>query len=134
MDNILKLTIVTPEKQVYTGEVVEIVTESEIGGIGFLPNHVPMVTVLKPSVTTITKKDGEKLKIFTSSGISNISNNDIKLMCDAAEWPEEIDAKRAEESKDRAEKRLKNATDEVSIERAKVALMRSLMRLKTKEN
>jgi F-type H+-transporting ATPase subunit epsilon len=133
MDNILTLTIVTPEKKFYSGEVVEIVTENEIGGIGFLPNHVPMVTVLKPSVTIITEKDGKKLKVFTSSGILNINNNDIKLMCDAAEYEADIDAKRAEEAKTRAEMRLQKGDKDLNIDRAKVALMRSLMRLKTKD-
>lgn len=133
MDNILRLTIVTPEKQFYSGEVVEVVTENEIGGLGFLPQHVPMVTVLRPSVTIFTQKDGKKLKAFTSSGILNIINDDIKLMCDACEWPEEVDAKRAEESKIRAELRLKEATGGINIERAKVALMRALMRLRARE-
>ena len=131
MDNILKLTIITPEKEFYAGEILELVTENDFGRLGFLPEHIAMVTVLKPSTTTFTQKDGKKLKAFTSSGILSIKNNEIRLMCDAAEWPEDIDVKRAEAAKQRAEQRLNENSSEVSVDRAQVALMRALMRLKT---
>ena len=132
MDNILKLTMITPEKEFYAGDIIEIVTENEAGRIGFLPNHIAMVTVLKPSVTTFTQKDGKKLKAFTSSGVLSIKDNDIKLMCDACEWPEEIDLQRAEEAQKRAEMRLKESNNEININRAEVTLMRATMRIKAK--
>ena len=40
MQNILKLTIITPEKQFYSGEVLDLVTENEYGRLGFLPEHI----------------------------------------------------------------------------------------------
>jgi len=132
MENILKLTIITPEKDLYIGEILELVTENDYGRLGFLPDHIPMVTVLKPSITTFTQKDGNKLKAFTSSGVLNIKNNEIKIMCDASEWPEDIDIRRAEESKKRAESRLKDINEEVNINRAQIALMRAMMRIKAR--
>ena len=131
MKNILKLTIITPEKQFYSGEVLDLVTENEYGRVGFLPEHIAMVTVLKPSVTTFTEKDGKKIKAFTSSGILSIKDNEINLMCDASEWPEDIDMKRAEEAKERAEMRLKEHTGE-NMNRTEIALMRALMRIKAR--
>ena len=129
MASILKLTIITPEKQFYTGEVSNLITENECGKIEFLPEHVSMVTVLKPSVTTFTEKDGNKLSAFTSSGILSIKKDEISLMCDASEWPDDIDINRAEEAKERAEMRLKEHTG-VNMNRTEVALMRALMRIK----
>ena len=131
MEDFLKLIIITPDKEFYTGEIVEIVAENEYGHLGILPHHIDMATVLLPSITTFTQKDGKKLKAFTSSGIMNVSNNEVKLLCDASEWPEDIDIKRAEEAKNRAEMRL-NKKDGVDFERAEVALMRALMRLKAR--
>lgn len=130
MDNILKLTIITPEKHFYAGDVLELVTENDYGRIGFLPEHMPMVTVLKPSVTTFTQKDGKKFKAFTSSGILSIKNNEVRMMCDASEWPEDIDTQRAEEARKRAEERLDEKSSETNIDRAQIALMRALMRLR----
>ena len=132
MEYILKLTIITPEKEFYSGEVLDLVTENENGKIGFLPEHIAMVTVLKPSVTTFTQKDGKKLKAFTSSGILSIKNDEINLMCDASEWPEDIDLKRAEDAGKRAQMRLKENSG-VSMNRTEVALMRAIMRIKARK-
>ncbi|MBC8062634.1 MAG: F0F1 ATP synthase subunit epsilon [Clostridiaceae bacterium] len=131
MKNILKLTIITPEKEFYSGEVSDLVTENQYGRLGFLPEHIAMVTVLKPSVTTFTEKDGKKLRAFTSSGILSINDDEINLMCDASEWPEDIDINRAEEARKRAEMRLKENTG-VNMDRSEVALMRALMRIKAR--
>ena len=132
MQNILKLTIITPEKKFYSGEVLDLVTENEQGRIGFLPEHIAMVTVLKPSITTFTEKDGKKLSAFTSSGMLSIKDNEINLMCDASEWPEDIDMKRAEEARERAEMRLKEHTG-INMNRTEIALMRALMRIKARK-
>ena len=130
MKNILKLTIITPEKEFYSGEVLDLVTENELGKIGFLPEHIAMVTVLKPSVTTFTEPDGKKRKAFTSSGVLSINNDEVNIMCDACEWPEEIDINRAEEAKKRAEMRLKEPG--INMDRTEVALKRALMRIKAR--
>ena len=131
MKNILKLTIITPEKEFYSGEVLDLVTENETGRLGFLPEHIAMVTVLKPSVTTFTEKSGKKLNAFTSSGVLSIKDNEINIMCDASEWPEDIDINRAEEAKERAEMRLKEHTG-ANMNRTEIALMRALMRIKAR--
>lgn len=131
MADALKLTILTPEREFYTGEVTEIVTVSTQGAIGILPDHMPLVTTLKPCVTEITEKGGKKLKAFTSTGMLEVKDNDVKILCDACEWPEEVDLKRAEESKKRAEQRLVNK-DGIDVKRAELALARAMAREKLK--
>jgi F-type H+-transporting ATPase subunit epsilon len=131
MADALKLTILTPEKEFYNSEVMQVLTDSTQGGIVIMPNHMPLVTTLKPSVTEITEKGGKKLKAFTSTGILEVKDNNIKILCDACEWPEEVDFNRAEEAKKRAENRLINK-DNVDVERAELALARALAREKLK--
>ena len=53
-----------------------------------------------------------------------VKDNSVKILCDACEWPEEIDLKRAEEAKKRAEERLINK-DNVDVKRAELALARA---------
>ena len=131
MENILKLTIITPEKAFYTGDILDVNVENETGRIGILPEHVDMVTILIPSVTSFNEKGGKAIKVFTSSGIMSIKDDEVRIMCDAAEYPEQIDLRRAEEAKERAEKRLETGKS-VDLKRAEVALMRAMMRIKTK--
>lgn len=129
MADALKLTINTPEKSFYSGEVVEILTTSTQGRIGILKNHMPLVTTLMPNVTEIIQKDGKKLKAFTSTGILEVKDNSVNFLCDACEWPEEIDFERAQAAKERAEGRLNKEKDNIDVRRAELALARALARI-----
>ncbi|MCB2293184.1 F0F1 ATP synthase subunit epsilon [Clostridium algoriphilum] len=131
MKNHIKLIILTPEKEFYSGEVLSLNTESDEGRVGILANHVSMITPLKPTVTTFTEVNGKELKAFTSTGVLRVLQGEIEMLCDACEWPEDIDAERAKRAEGRAEKRLSKAHG-VGFKRAENAILRSLMRIKTK--
>jgi F-type H+-transporting ATPase subunit epsilon len=131
MNNSFKLHILTPDRQFYTGEAVEFKSESLVGRIEILPNHVPMVTVIKPALSVFIETNTNKLSAFISNGIIKVENNEVTVLCDAAEWPEEIDIKRAEESKKRAEERLSKRND-FNLKRAENSLLRALVRLRVK--
>ncbi|MHC6181260.1 F0F1 ATP synthase subunit epsilon [Clostridium sp. JNZ X4-2] len=133
MSEVLKLTILTPDREFYVGEAVEVITESTLGGITILPDHMPLITTLKPADTVIVQKDNKKLKAFTSVGILEVKANELRILCDVCEWPEEIDIKRAEEAKNRAEKRLSSNKDGIDVQRAELALARALARINLKQ-
>ncbi|APM40994.1 F0F1 ATP synthase subunit epsilon [Clostridium kluyveri] len=129
MAEVLKLTILTPDREFYKGEVLEVITDSIQGNITILPGHMPLITTLKSTDTRIIEKGGKELKAFTSNGILEIKNNELKILCDVCEWPEEIDLKRAEEAKRRAEQRLAHKKDGIDVKRAQLALNRALARI-----
>ncbi|WMJ79668.1 F0F1 ATP synthase subunit epsilon [Clostridium sp. MB40-C1] len=132
MAEIVKLSVITPNKEFYKGEIAQLNTESVEGQIGILPEHLPLVAILKPTISEFVDEKGERKKFFSSSGILKVMENEIIMLCDTCEWPNEIDIDRAEKSKARAEKRLNEKSD-IDVERAKLSLLRSLMRIKTKE-
>lgn len=132
MENTLKLSIRTPEKELYSGDISELLTESIDGNIEILLHHIPMITMLKPTVTKFRTAEGKELSAFTSSGLLRVGDGSAIMMCEAAEWPEDIDKSRAEEAKKRAEGRLKEAKG-TDAERAEFALMRAISRLKATE-
>ena len=131
MKEAIKLSILTPDRQLFNGEIIELNTENDFGRFTILSNHIPMITTLVPSVTYFTTVDDKKLKVFTSTGILKVKNNKVEMLCDVAEWPEEIDLKRAEESKGKAETML-DKKEGIDINRAELKLKRSLMRIKAK--
>lgn len=132
MANAFKLTILTPEKEFHTGEVVELITDTTQGRIGILADHMPLVTPLRPTITEITTSDGKKLKAFTSSGILEVKDNAVEFLCDSCEWPEDIDLERAKAAKERAEKRLTESNENLDTKRAELALARALARIDLK--
>ncbi|MEG0774445.1 F0F1 ATP synthase subunit epsilon [Clostridium sp.] len=130
MDNKFHLTVVTPDRELFNEDVIELYSEGSDGHFGILPNHAPMITTLIPTITTFKDVNGKQYTAITSDGVFKVSNNKATLLCNSAEWPEEIDKKRAEEAKQRAEKRLKEKSLETDIKRAQFALLRSIARLK----
>ncbi|MBU3143132.1 F0F1 ATP synthase subunit epsilon [Clostridium sp. CF012] len=129
MANNIKLTIITPEKEFYSGEILSLNTEGEDGRFGILAEHVPMISPLKPTITTFIDLSGKEFKAFTSTGILRVYTGNVEMLCSACEWPEEIDALRTKEAKERAEERLLHK-DGIDVKRAENALLRSLMRIK----
>lgn len=124
-----QLKIFSPERELYNGKVMEVLTEGASGKVGILANHIPMVMSVVPNITEFTDENGKRHKAFTSSGILKVQGNQVEMLCEACEWPEEIDKKRAEEAEKRAEQRLSHK-DGIDVQRAELALMRSMTRLK----
>lgn len=132
MSSKMKLSILTPEKTFYTGEVSEVNTRTISGGIGILPEHSPFVGLLAPIGTRFKLEDGSEKTAFTSTGIIKVTKAEVEMIVDAAEWPEEIDIKRAEEAKNRAEERLNSNSDKIDAKRAELALARAIARMRLK--
>jgi F-type H+-transporting ATPase subunit epsilon len=68
-------------------------------------------------------------KLAVGGGFLEVLPEQVTVLAETAERPEEIDVTRAHSAKDRAEKRLKSPDPEVDINRATVALERALIRL-----
>lgn len=124
------LDVVTLKKVVFSEPIESVVAPGTVGYFGILPGHTPFVSSLQVGVTKITKPGGEKLSLFTSSGFLMTDGEKVILLAEAAERPEEIDAARAQKAKERAEKRLAERSSDIDIDRARVALLRAITRLK----
>ncbi|MFA6285345.1 MAG: F0F1 ATP synthase subunit epsilon [Parcubacteria group bacterium] len=99
----IKFKIVTPEKTVFEEEIDQVTLPTQEGEITVLPNHIPLISVLSPGELVI-KKDNEEIDMAVSGGMIEVRNNEIVILADTAERAEEIDLKRAEEARARAEK------------------------------
>lgn len=128
----IELNIITPEKRFFSGKIIELTTEDREGRLGILPNHMSVVKILEPSMTRFTTVDGKEFKAFTSEGILKVDKNLVEILCNSAEWPEDIDINRAKAAEERAEKRLKEKTSNLDVKRAELALKRALTRSKIK--
>ena len=129
-DNFFDLEIISPERSFFVGKAKFLELTTSEGEIGIYKNHIPMTNVLAPGIVTIHQADGIK-EAAVHSGFIVILKDSVKIMAEVAEWPEEIDAQRADEARKRAEKRLKEGKN-VDMARAEAALKRSLVRLNLK--
>ncbi len=131
MKSKIKFKIVTPEKTVYEDEIGQVTLPTREGEITVLPDHIPLISVLAPGELVI-KKDGVEIAMAVSGGMIEVRKNEITILADTAERAEEIDVKRAEEAKERAEK-LKDEkirADETDYATAAAILEKNLARIK----
>lgn len=122
------LRIITPDRVFYESQVDMVEFNTTEGEIGVLPGHIPMTVIVKPGVLQISEPEGEK-KAALHAGFAEILPEGVTILAEVVEWPEEIDEKRAESAKERAEKRLSGRTANTDIVRAETALQRAIARI-----
>lgn len=127
--NKLNFQIITPDKVVYKDEIDQLSVPTINGEITILPNHIPLITPLQPGEITI-KKDNKLRHMAVMRGFVEVSDNNIRLIADAAELAEEIDDRRAEEALERAKNAKEEAKDDVAFADATAALERAITRVK----
>ncbi len=128
MADTLRLQVVTPDRTFYEGDVTMVELTTTEGQIGVYPKHIPLTCVIAPGVLYI-HEDSEIRKAALISGFVEILPDQVTIMAEDAEWPDQIDAKRAEEARIRAERRIKDNIAGTDIGRAEMALNRALSRL-----
>jgi F-type H+-transporting ATPase subunit epsilon len=127
----LHLEIITPSKIGYNGNVISVTVPGTNGNFQILFNHAPIISSLEIGEIKIEESEGSKLHFSTSGGTIELSNNKIIILAESLERSDNIDVKRAEDAKSRAENRLKNKRSENFDElRAEFALKRAINRLK----
>ncbi len=131
MAEVFRLQIITPDEAFYDGEATMVELTTTEGQIGIYKWHIPLTAVVAPGVLTI-HEEGQERRAALMSGFIEILPEQVTIMAEVVEWPEEIDRKRAEEARIRAERRIKNAGAEVDVARAELALRRALVRLEVR--
>jgi len=124
----IHLEIVTPEKQLFSGAVDAVTVPSTTGYLGILPGHAPLLAEL--GIGEISYSVGEQADyLFCSWGFVEVLPDRVVLLAQTAELASDIDVKRAEEAKSRAEKILSSKDPDMDFHRAELALLRAISRL-----
>ncbi|MCR4655681.1 MAG: ATP synthase F1 subunit epsilon [Lachnospiraceae bacterium] len=124
-----KLKIIAPDRVFYEGDVIMVELTTTEGEIGILKRHIPLTAVIAPGVLYI-KESEEEIKVASLiSGFLEILPDQVTILAEVVEWPQEIDINRAEESKTRALRRLAEKQIETDLNRAELALKRSVARI-----
>ena len=126
---IFRIEIITPDRVFYTGEATMIEFNTAAGELGIYRRHIPLTTVLAPGIVKIHKDGEEDVTAAVHSGFAEVLPDQVTLLAEIAEWPNEIDKHRAEEAKRRAEERLANKTAKIDVKRAEFALRKALVRI-----
>lgn len=127
----LHLKIVTPEELIYEDDVDQVNVPSSEGELGILPHHTNLMAKLTPGELRIKK--GGKVEIMASGGgFLQIANNNLTILTDLAVGAEDIDEKKVEESRKRAEEALEQKLSGEEYAETMAVIERSLAQLKVK--
>ncbi|MCL2180878.1 MAG: ATP synthase F1 subunit epsilon [Treponema sp.] len=130
MQKNVKLSILTPEKVFFNGEVTQIIAETPEGEMGIMAGHMPSIAVVSDSLLNV-EENGTWRSAALGQGIMDVSAAGIEFFVDTAEWAEDIDVQRSEKALRSAEERLRGNLSHTEYLRAHTAIARAIARLKT---
>lgn len=127
----LTLKIITPDGALPDELAAYVVLPTTSGQIGVLPRHISLITGLKPGVITYRRRQGGEVHmVATGGGFVDVSKDEVTVLADSAEPPQDIDVDRARRALQRAERRLQEKPSGLDVVRARASLERAITRLK----
>ncbi|MCM1115808.1 MAG: F0F1 ATP synthase subunit epsilon [Clostridium sp.] len=131
--NTFQLKITASNKIFFDGEAQSLnVPLVDYGSESFLANHENCIVPIDAGEMKIVDSSGKVTEAFVGNGFLEFLNNKASLVCISAELPEEIDARRAEEAKLRAEEELREQRSQLEYYHSQANLARAMERLKVK--
>ena len=116
----------------YDGPCDSLVIPTLDGEYGILANHASMVVGVTVGILRYRTEDKWKY-VAVGEGFARVVGNTVTMVLDSAERPEDVDAKRAEEARQRAEERIALKESRKEYYRGQMAMARARTRLKIKE-
>jgi F-type H+-transporting ATPase subunit epsilon len=105
----LSVEVLTPEGEVFSGEVEQVSTRTAVGEIGILANHVPILAALQPTELRLHVSGSEVERYAQAHGWLQVFANHAQLLVEEAVPPDQLDAGRLREQLEDAEQRLSEA-------------------------
>lgn len=125
----IHVDVVSAEGAIYSGSANTVFAPAEMGEVGILPRHAPLLTRLKPGDLRI-QVDGEAEEcVFVSGGLLEVQPHLVTVLADTAERAADIDEAEAEKAKQHAENAVAEAHDQVDLARAQAELAAASARL-----
>jgi F-type H+-transporting ATPase subunit epsilon len=124
----LQLQIVSADRLLVNEQVDEVEIPGSEGYLGVLPGHTPLLATLQ--VGELWYRQGqEKHYLLIAFGFVEVQPDRVTILAQIAEPAHEIDLARAEAARKRAEERLSKPTTDMDFERARIAMLKALIRL-----
>ena len=125
----MHVNIVSAESEIYSGTVTQVFAPAEMGEVGVMPRHAPMLSTLKAGVVRVIPQEGEEQTFFVSGGILEIQPHVVTILSDTALRAADIDEAAALEAKTRAETAMKDKASDMDYAKAKSELIEAVAQI-----
>lgn len=129
MSMTMHVNIVSAENEIYSGTVTQVFAPAEMGEVGVMPRHAPMLSTLKPGVVRVISQEGEEQTFYVSGGILEIQPHVVTILSDTALRAADIDESAAMEAKTRAESAMKDKASDMDYAKAKTELVEAVAQI-----
>lgn len=127
------LKIIASDRIFYEGRCRQLILPAPDGEVGILSGHENMVIAVTVGDAKMQIEEEGWMDIAVGAGFAEVVNNRVTVLVDTAESPEEIDVRRAEEAKERAEELLRQKQSIKEYYRTQASLARAMNRLKVSQ-
>jgi F-type H+-transporting ATPase subunit epsilon len=79
----LSFALVSPERELFNGDVDHVVVPGAEGEFGVLPNHAPVMSVIKPGALRVIN-DGAERRIFVNGGFADVTPEGLTVLAEEA--------------------------------------------------
>lgn len=126
MANTIHVDVVSAEELIFSGEAEFVALPGEVGELGILPGHTPLITRIKPGAVRIkVPGEAEETFVFVAGGILEIQPGVVTVLADTAIRGHDLDEAKVLEAKKLAEEAMNNRESKIdfAVAQAEVALM-----------
>ena len=128
---VINCSIVSPEGELFSGEVEMLIAEGGSGEVAINPRHAPLLATLKPGPLRLTMEGGAEEVFYASGGFIEVQPGSVTVLTDVAERATDIDEAEAERAKELAEKELEGQKSDLDYSLAAAQLAEAAARLKS---
>ncbi len=123
MAKTFQVDIVSAEQAIFSGEATLLVAPGEGGELGILPEHMPLLTRIKPGTVRIQPAaGGEEEVIYVSGGMMEVQPDRVTVLADTSVRAHDLDEAKALEAERLAKEALANNTGAMEIAKAQAEL------------
>jgi len=129
MSMTVHVDIVSAEAKIFSGTAKMLHASGEMGDLGILPRHAPLLTKLKPGEVRVERPDGEEEFYYISGGMLEVQPHCITVLADTAVRAKDLDEAAAKQAKERAEQALRDQKSDVDIAQVEHELAEAMAQL-----
>jgi F-type H+-transporting ATPase subunit epsilon len=136
----IHVDVVSAEESIFSGEATLVSLPGEVGELGILPRHTPLITRIKPGAVRIQRADNnEEEFVFVAGGILEVQPHCVTVLADTAIRGKDLDEAKANEAKRLAEEAVQSAKGDLDLAKAQseltelVAQLAAIRRFRTKK-
>jgi len=126
-----QLDIVSAEATIFSGLAELVIATGEMGELGILYGHAPLLTALRPGPVRVIKQGGEEEVFYVSGGFLEVQATGVNILADTALRAADIDEAAAQQAQEAAKLALNNQAVEMDYTRAAAQLAEAAAQLRT---